>query len=199
MGWDSPVLRLCYLSLWLSLFELKTQLESKTLVIELCESQLWDLTCIYFFNLDLPYPHWGVIFWSPSKICIFLHCLHSFLDMIPSISLTPITLGHIRVHDNHTYFQNMASRIWSTSSRRQLCLNIIFTLPPKPPRLDILPVNFVSRLSEVVTLQIVRLRIFFDLVRFDIFVFGVNDVIDDVINFRRCFFRRLDGGWITVD
>ena len=42
LGQDSPSLKLCYLSLWLSLFQWKTLLVKKTVIVELGESWPWD-------------------------------------------------------------------------------------------------------------------------------------------------------------
>ena len=38
---DSPMLKLCYLSLWLALFRWKTLLVEKTVIVEIGESQPW--------------------------------------------------------------------------------------------------------------------------------------------------------------
>ena len=56
LGWDSPLLKLYYLSLWLAIFQWKSQLEEKTVIVELGESQprwlrisvLWhNIFCFY--------------------------------------------------------------------------------------------------------------------------------------------------------
>ncbi len=38
-GWDSPTSQLCYVFVWLRLFQLKTQLEEKTVIVGHGESQ----------------------------------------------------------------------------------------------------------------------------------------------------------------
>ena len=48
LGQDSPSLKLYYLSLWLSLFQWKTLLVEKTVVVELGESQPCRLNCLNF-------------------------------------------------------------------------------------------------------------------------------------------------------
>ena len=49
LGWDSPTLKLCYLCLWLALFQLKTLLEEKSVIVELGESQprLWKVILLH--------------------------------------------------------------------------------------------------------------------------------------------------------
>jgi hypothetical protein len=49
-GWDSPTLKLCYLCLWLVLFQFRILLEEKSVIVELDESKLWCLIGLRYLS-----------------------------------------------------------------------------------------------------------------------------------------------------
>ena len=71
LGWDSPTLKLNYLSLWLALFPWKTMLVEKTVMVELGESRPWY--CWRFLM--------GHTFWKSSEITLTA-LLYPFLNRV---------------------------------------------------------------------------------------------------------------------